>query len=364
MNKSLTLGTFAGIPVKLHWSYALMILLIGYVSLENNFSIDQVAIFSLIILLVFVIVVLHEYGHALTARRYGIKTKDIILSPIGGIARLEGIPTDPKKELWIALMGPAVNVVLAVFFFAILFFLDIPEVPGELIVPYSAGVYAYFIQLLPILFLLNVIMVLFNMLPAFPMDGGRVLRALLSMKWPRERATKIASIVGQVFAVGFFAFGSYNSQFSLSAIGIFIFLAARAEYKTASQLEKLKKLSVSDVMRSNFTKIYNSDIWDRVIYLYENSKEKNFLVFNDLGKITGVIPELYIKEAVKENWHNETILGTINTQFTFLKETDEVMDVIPPLHKKGYSVLPVLDEYNDIVGLVDPYILSASITKA
>ncbi|WP_345348415.1 site-2 protease family protein [Candidatus Villigracilis affinis] len=185
------LGKFAGIDVYVHATFLLLIAWVGYSHwLENN---NWGEVFSgiLFILALFACVVLHEYGHALTARKYGIKTRDITLYPIGGVARLERMPEKPIEELWVALMGPAVNVVIAAGLFAYLYLTSSLVPLSELTM--ASG------SFLERLMTVNITLVLFNLIPAFPMDGGRVLRALLAMRMDYVRATQIAASIGQGF---------------------------------------------------------------------------------------------------------------------------------------------------------------------
>ena len=174
------------------------------------------------VLSIFVTVFLHELGHALAAKKYNIKTKDITLLPIGGLARLESIPEKPKEELVVAIAGPAVNIGLAIITGL---FITIPDAK-DLTIQLSGGINSsnFFLNF----FIVNIWLALFNMIPAFPMDGGRVLRALLSMKFERYIATNIAARIGQIFAVGFVFVGFFSNPF-LVFIGLIIFLGAQAE---------------------------------------------------------------------------------------------------------------------------------------
>src|SRR5512145_651613 len=189
------LGTFAGIDVFVHATFLLLIGWIGYSYWLQYETAAKVIEGILFILALFLCVVLHEYGHALTARRYGIKTRDITLYPIGGVARLERLPDKPIEELWVAIMGPAVNVVIAAIIFAYLYLTRGLVPMTELTV--ASG------SFLARLMAVNVSLVLFNLIPAFPLDGGRVLRALLAMRMDYVRATQIAAGVGQGMALLF-----------------------------------------------------------------------------------------------------------------------------------------------------------------
>ena len=186
------LGNFAGIDVYIHATFLLLIGWVGFSHWLEHQSWAQVLNGILFILALFVCVILHEYGHALTARKYGIKTRDITIYPIGGVARLERMPEKPLEELWVALMGPAVNVVIAGGLFAYLYLTSSLVPVSELTI--ASG------SFLERLMGVNISLVLFNLIPAFPMDGGRVLRALLAMKLDYVKATQIAANIGQGLA--------------------------------------------------------------------------------------------------------------------------------------------------------------------
>ncbi|MDG2122635.1 MAG: site-2 protease family protein [Verrucomicrobiales bacterium] len=217
MNGAYKLGSPFGIGLYVHWTFGLLLAFLlltgaGFAGL-------------LFVLAIFACVTLHEYGHALAARHYRIATDSITLYPIGGIARLAFMPHNPKQELVIALAGPAVNVVIAALLLplAILFTGDFTA-----IIPGSPG--GFFAQLV----VANISLVVFNLIPAFPMDGGRVFRALLSMRRDYASATDIAARTGQGIAVAFGLFGLFTGEIFLLAIAVFIYMAAGAERRMAS----------------------------------------------------------------------------------------------------------------------------------
>jgi Zn-dependent protease len=231
MRWSWRIGRIAGIGIYVHATFLLIVLWI--VAQEYAYGARAVAGAMTYIAALFAIVVLHELGHALTARRFGVLTRDIILLPIGGVARLERMPRDPRQELLVALGGPAVNVALAILFFAMV------RLTGQL--P-TADLYE-FDPLLSVrgflyqLVFVNLILALFNMLPAFPMDGGRVLRALLAMRMTSyARATRIAARIGRVLALVLGAAGLYElrNPFWL-LIALFVWLAAGNEARAVAQ---------------------------------------------------------------------------------------------------------------------------------
>lgn len=194
-------------------------------SLYQGNSISDSVSYLLLIAVVFVCVVLHELGHALTARIYDVPTRDILILPIGGLARLEYIPTQPEREILIAAAGPAVNLVLCLMFYLLYWLFDGTPI-SEL---------AFFNQFfegagwLIGLAIINLTLFAFNLIPAYPMDGGRILRAGLSFWFGRYRSTIIASYVAQFIAFGFILTGYFWSAFTMMLIGVFVFMTARWE---------------------------------------------------------------------------------------------------------------------------------------
>ncbi len=233
MNKSymLNVATIAGIPIKIHWSFLLTLLLIGSLIYKHQLDVVTSIFLSLFVVVLFVLVIMHEYGHALMARRFHIQTKDIIITPIGGIARLEGMPDKPVQELLVAFAGPLVNLFFAIVLFGILYAMDtadffLRDKEGIEVLTDPIG-FTFLVALM------NTMLFLFNLIPAFPMDGGRILRSLLSMFMDRRKATIVAANVGRVLAIGFIIFGAYNKMFTLLFIGIFVYVVATREYQVA-----------------------------------------------------------------------------------------------------------------------------------
>lgn len=188
---------------------------------------------TLSLIALFACVALHELGHALAARGYGIRTRDITLYPIGGVARLERMPERPLAEIAIALAGPAVNVVIAAVLGAFLMAMN------AMVVPTAAAVTVY--GFLERLFLGNVILVAFNLIPAFPMDGGRVFRAFMNWFTDRTTATRVAGVVGSVFAVLFGLFGLFTGNLLLVFLAVAVFLMGRQEVAAVKQQEAWKR---------------------------------------------------------------------------------------------------------------------------
>lgn len=242
MKGSLRIGTVAGTGVFLHWSFLLLFgwLFVTQASENGLMAASQTLLF---IGTVFLCVTLHEIGHATMARRFGIRTQDITLLPIGGVARLCRIPEEPHKELLIALAGPVVNVVIAASLYAGMLISGLPISPIE-----GALTEASF---LTSIFWFNVVVVAFNMLPAFPMDGGRVFRALLARRRGYVEATQSAARIGQAIAIAFIFIG-LTSNWLLAIVGVFVFLGATAEAKSVEVRALTAGATVADAMLTDY----------------------------------------------------------------------------------------------------------------
>ena len=250
MKWSIKIGRFAGIDVFMHFTFILLISWVAMVHWRQGQSLSAAMAGVFFILAVFLCVVLHEFGHALMARRYGIKTRDIILLPIGGVARLESLPTDPIQELWVALAGPAVNVVIAV---ALFFWLRLTASLEPLqTMTITTGPF------LERIMAVNLFMIVFNMIPAFPMDGGRVLRALLATRKEYGRATQIAASIGQGIAVLFGFIGLFYNPFLLF-IALFVWIGAAQEASMAQIKSAVGGITVQQAMISDFKTLELND---------------------------------------------------------------------------------------------------------
>ena len=260
MTWSLPLGSVAGIRLQVHFTF-LALLAWMVVKGWRQGDLSGVPFF----LGLFACVLLHELGHALMAKRYGIVTSDITLLPIGGVARLERMPEDPRQELWVALAGPAVNVGIAAVLFAVLGG-QLP--PAEKL---GAG------SLLERLLLANITLFFFNLLPAFPMDGGRVLRALLATRMPYTRATQTAATVGQVMAV-LFGFVGFFANPLLIFIALFVWIGAAQEASMAQMKSALGGIPVRAAMLTDFQAIRAGDRLDRAVDLILAGSQMDFPV--------------------------------------------------------------------------------------
>ncbi|MCB0685444.1 MAG: site-2 protease family protein [Saprospiraceae bacterium] len=339
----------AKIPIKVHWTFGFFFLWIAYIGNKSGMTTIGIARLCLFALVLFFCVVLHELGHALTARKYGVQTKDIIISPIGGVARLMQMPDKPKQELIIAIAGPAVNFIIAVVLGAILVTFTRQ---GLMPIGDPQRVFDYGPNFFPTLFLLNAALIVFNLIPAFPMDGGRIFRALLAMKLGRKTATRWASILGQSIAVLFFIGGIYRGDVILSLIGVFVFISAAGEYQMVLVDDLLQTQSVDDVLRSNFTAISIDEPISHAIDLYNQGQEKDFIVIDQWGNIQGVLHQEFIEEAKKKNDGESQVREYLSPSYEPISSTWRLSEVFRLFQQKGYSIIPVYST-EKMIGVVD-----------
>lgn len=300
------LGTFFGIGLFVHWTFALLIAYVTYVTWASGASPVMVAFTIVQLLTVFACVTLHEYGHALAARRYDVETHDITLLPIGGVARLKRIPRIPIQEFVIAVAGPAVNVVIAALLLILIFatgqgwlFETLYEVMSGTIAPEALETTRQTIDQIfetPTLigfalsiFTINVILVLFNMIPAFPMDGGRVLRSLLAMVLPYVSATHWAQRIGVVCAIlmAATALTSDPPRIVMLLIAGFIVFAGLAEVRQVEVREMVEGLTVGDVMTENVPVVRADMTLDQVSQWWKSHPNQTAAVIGINGILLG-----------------------------------------------------------------------------
>jgi Zn-dependent protease len=294
-----------------------------------------------LLLAVFACVVAHEYGHALTARRYGIRTLDITLLPIGGVARLERMPRDPGQELRIAAAGPLVNVAIAAALFSSLALAHTPAGIGEV---RSIGG-----NFLVTLLWINVTMFAFNLLPAFPMDGGRVLRALLAKRMDYARATRVAAEVGQAmsFLLGFA--GLFYNVF-LVFIAVFVFIGATAEAQSAAAQATLRGLPVRDAMVTRFLTSSPDDRLGRVVELLLSSNQQDFPVL-EAGRVTGLLGRRELLSALRSLGSDAPIAWAMRSHVEPLDANASLEEAFQHMQAEELPAVPVTED-GELVGML------------
>lgn len=340
----LTFPKIAGINIYIHWTFSLLIVWIIYNNVRAGLDTSQIIWSVIFVLSLFVCVTLHELGHALSAKRYGIKTKDITLYPIGGVARLEKMPEKPKQELVVALAGPAVNFIIAILLSPIILRSDLSADESSNVLIIGAH------NFLPMLGMLNITLAVFNLIPAFPMDGGRVLRALLAMKLGRVKATQIAAGIGKILAFGFIVMGFYSNPF-LIFIGLFIILGASAEEQMVTTQSLVQEFTAKNAMMTNFITIEKEEPIAKAIELLLAGQAKSFLI-TDAGTPYGVIDRDDIIRGVKEHNEHQSVQHIAQKELIYVQSSTPLNEVFMEFRRTRTPLILVMD--NDrLAGLID-----------
>ncbi|OWY24790.1 site-2 protease family protein [Sphingobacteriales bacterium UPWRP_1] len=355
MGGSLNIGKLAGIKVYVHWTFLILIAYIVFSGFSSGQQAIGIVYNILLVLSVFTCVVLHELGHALAARRYGIGTRDITLLPIGGVASLENIPENPKQELVVAIAGPLVNVAIAAILFGVItLFLNTTLFAPENIEATLAhlNLNTFVVNLL----MVNIMLVAFNAIPAFPMDGGRVLRALLALSMDRTKATRIAASIGQFIAILFvFAGLFYVKNPFLIFIGVFVYLGAMAEANAVATGAVLSGFTVRDALRTRYTLLDATNTLKEAVSELIAGADQDFIVTEN-NSIAGVLRRKELVKALAEHGqHAETTLIApfIERNLPYLQLDDDIKEVYPMMQQNGFSILPVLDPDGKLAGVLD-----------
>ena len=332
MKWSWKVAEVSGIAVYVHATFLVLVAWFAFVywlevgSLARAFS--GVALF----LLLFGCVLLHELGHALTAKRFGCATREITLLPIGGIAGLERLPDDPVQGLWITLAGPAVNVAIAIALFAILQLTGRWEPLGR-----SSFTEGPFLERL---MLVNVSLIVFNMLPAFPMDGGRALRALLATRMDYARATRIAARLGQGMAVLFGVAGWLSNPF-LILIALFVWMGATQEARMVEMRSALSGIQVDRVMITEFRTLTPDDRLAAVVELVLHGEQHDFPVARD-GHVAGVLTRHDLLRGLTERGPQSRVGDAMQRNVEIVDPHDTLDAVLGRLEASECSTAPVV----------------------
>ena len=341
MSWSVRLGKLFGIDVYMHFTF---LLLLGFIGLSHWMQTRELASALAVVgffVALFACVLLHEFGHALTARKFGIKTRDITLLPIGGLARLERMPEKPMQEFWVAVAGPAVNVVIAGAIYAYLF--ATAALPVEQLSVTSGSFLAR-------LAAINVILVLFNMVPAFPMDGGRVLRALLATRMDYSRATNIAARLGQGMAFVFGFIGLFSNPF-LVFIALFVWIGAAQEAGMAQMKSALGGLPMQRVMITEFRTLAPSDPLSRAVEFVLAGFQQDFPVVEADGRLVGVLTRAALIGALAERGAATSVSEVMQREFPTADPFEMAESVLARLQESACPSMPVLHQ-SKLVGLL------------
>ncbi|MCP8938601.1 site-2 protease family protein [Alsobacter sp. SYSU M60028] len=339
---SFTVGTIAGTAVRIHMTFLLFLVWIGVAQAIAGGPAAAWGAVAFISLLFFC-VVLHEFGHILAARRYGIRTPEVTLYPIGGVASLERLPEKPAQELVVALAGPAVNLVIAAVLIVVLgATLDQADLarleePGGNLLARLAGA--------------NLFLAAFNLIPAFPMDGGRVLRAVLAMRMGPARATHLAARIGQVFAV-FLAFVGFLGNPILVFIGIFVYMAAGSEDESVSFREATRDATAADAMVTSFASLpVGATVRDAVDALLSTSQEE-FPVVDGWGRPVGLLTRGLVIAALGQTGEATPVADVMADPGESARLGDNLHDALEKLRRSGRPAIGVVDADGRVAGML------------
>ncbi len=333
MKSALQIGSVSGIGIRLHWTFLLLVAGIFAFYMVQGDSVAAALVGVGLILAVFGCVVLHELGHALTARRFDVPTRDITLYPIGGVARLQRIPEEPMKEFWIAVAGPAVNVVIAAALLAVVVVTNASLSPEAFVDPTA--------NFLGTLLWLNVILVGFNLLPAFPMDGGRVLRSLLATRMNYARATQIAANVGQGMAILFGIVGLIGFNPILLFIALFVYVGAQQEAQQAMMRAVTEGVAVRQAMITRFVELGPDDTLGRAVEELLAGSEQDFPVV-DNGSIVGILTRKRLLKALAERDRDARVGDVLETDCFAVEDTAMLEEAFRRMAEAKCSTVPVV----------------------
>jgi Zn-dependent protease/CBS domain-containing protein len=334
MKGSIRLFRIFGISVNIHITFFLLLLLVLPSGVKWVF----------VIVAIFFLVIIHELSHSLVAKYFGVTVNEITLLPIGGVSSMTKMPEKPSQEFFISIAGPLSNVViLLVFFFPAKYLLG-PEV---LFHGLSTATWPLTIAYI---YWINLMLAAFNLLPAFPMDGGRVLRALLATKLGYQKATKIAVNFGHVFALIFAYFGITRFNIILIIIAVFIYVAASNEEMQVDVKETLKKFRVRDILPREFYTLESNATLGKVLELIFHSHQEDFPIVDD-NEFVGLIT----RQDVIVNMHNfgleKKVKDIMRRDVPKLREADSLIKVQNIMHQYGIRALPVMKD-GKVIGII------------
>jgi Zn-dependent protease len=337
MQWSITVGQIAGTAIRIHITFLLFLVWIAASDYASG-GLEAAKSSIVFVLLVFACVVAHEFGHILTARNFGIKTPEVTLLPIGGVANMERIPEVPWQELVVAIAGPMVNVVIA----------SLLIMAGEF--AFADLVVVERATLVQRLALINISLVIFNLIPAFPMDGGRVLRALLAMRLGAQRATDIAAKLGQLFAVLFVVAGLFLNAM-LVIVGIFIYLAAMAELQANSLRWFARGLTVAEGMERTVRSLPENALLSEAVEALLASSQRAFPVINAMQKPVGLLDRDELVLGIKEKGP-EAAVSLVMRKPDVISSTVPLNDAVTGMSRQGLRSQVVVDGGGRLVGML------------
>lgn len=353
MKASLRIFRVFGIDVKVHVSFVLVVAYFAYLwgAVYEPGGWGGALYGAVLVILLFGLVTMHELTHSRVAQHFGVQVKDITLLPIGGVAQMTEIPKEPRKEFLIAVAGPLSNLVLgAVMVIGALFI----YAPGELatltgfyqllVEPSLKGAYLY-------LTLVNITLALFNLLPAFPLDGGRVLRAALALKVGEPRATRIATKVGQFVALGLGLWGLLGGGILVLLVAVFIFFAAASEAQSEEVARVLGALTVGQAVNTGVEHARPDQVVGELAARLFHTYQEDFLVINETGELVGVLTRDRLIDALSRHGRFYPVASAMRRDVPTVSADDSLLDAYSRMRSAGIRALPVV-ENGRLIGML------------
>jgi Zn-dependent protease/CBS domain-containing protein len=331
MKWSFKIGKLFGIPIRVHLTFLLLLFFIGISGSKQGGS-EGAILGMIVIIFIFICVILHEVGHSLVAIHYGIKVNDIILLPIGGVSRMEEIPEDPKQEITISVVGPLVSFGLAILFFVL------SEVTHQGIGFKQINIYSR--NVVASLFWINLVLGVFNLIPAFPMDGGRVLRGILAIRMESLKATKIAVGIGQGFAILLFFFGIFFNWW-MALIAIFIYLGAEGEERMVAVKNSLGKSPVKLAMLTDVHTVSPQETVGQVLERICHSFQQDFPV-EEGGEVVGILTRETIFSALHKHEKTTLVKDIMQKDFVYTTADASLSEIYKTMTAHRLYVMPVM----------------------
>lgn len=341
---SLNLGKPFGIKLSVHWTFSLLIAYIVFISLNRGLEFIQILMHVIFVLTLFVCVVLHEFGHSLTAMKLGGKVQSITLLPIGGMANITEMPEKPKDEFIVSAAGPLVNIVIAGILWIYLAFgssADPSQMEFDVITADNFVV---------MLLAANLFIVAFNLIPAFPMDGGRLFRSALAIKMSRMKATRIAKDIGQIFAIVFIFAGFFLNPF-LIVIGFFIFLGARGEYEMMKYRDILNNYTAKDIVKTEYEELDENDSLGLAAEKLVHISNPGFVVTSG-GEYSGILTKNDLVKGLNIHGKKGTVKEVMSENIESVNIDTPLFEVFMKMHKNKYDIMPVKKD-SDFKGILD-----------
>lgn len=341
MSWSWKLGRVAGIPIFVHWTFLILILYLLGNEFSRGHDLPRALAGVGFVLALFGCVVLHELGHAIMAQRFGVQTTDITLLPIGGVARLQRIPERPGQELLIALAGPAVNVVIVTLLYGL--GVRLPTEVGSADAFDAIGFW-------PKMMLVNGMLFAFNMLPAFPMDGGRVLRAGLALRMPYAAATRLAASVGQFMAILFGLLGLSAGNPFLVLVAIFVWIGAEGEALQVEERLVLRDVPVRAAMLTEFHTLTPLDTLGHAADVLLSGTQHDFPVLED-GKFAGVLTRASLLSGLSQAGRDARVSDFAKTELPAVASDSLLGSAVTRMREESLPCLQVVQD-GRLIGLL------------